>query len=375
MRTPLASTRPTTTRPGEQGQHVHRQRGLVDRRELLAAAGLGQAPAGSGFTAARGKTEARSARLSQLLLLLLRILLFIIIIIIILHPLDRAFARSCRPAVRVEAGDQPGRGRDGQQEQHHERDDVRSPTFTMAAGRKPETGRGLCAGFPGEPTPCPVQGVKHVDVLVRGAGVVRAEPARCRWPARPAGDLRPDEPRAGMTRPRPTLRALCAQRILGGAAEVAQGLRDAAGATPVGRHAWGDAEGACIAFSAWEQRSDGWPGSSMRRCSSASSARCASRRMCACVTRRRPITSRPIWVALMREAEASATRRSGRCLRTPPTTEHSAIAARLVASTPHQGTTRQWFARPTYWRCCPSDAPSRSVRMRWCGRCRAAAPS
>ena len=139
-------------------------------------------------------------------------------------------------------------------------------------------------------------------------------------------------------------------------------------ATPVyDMHVQGDAEGAAIAFSAWEQRSGelAWIVDA-------------------------PVLERELGAALrfsphvhvlsaaqadhvkadlvaLCEGKASATRAALGVRFERHDYGHSAIAARLVASTPHQGTARQWFRAPDVLALLPFDAPEpqRSYALVW----------
>jgi 2-polyprenyl-6-methoxyphenol hydroxylase-like FAD-dependent oxidoreductase len=100
--------------------------------------------------------------------------------------------------------------------------------------------------------------MKHVDVLVRGAGIVGQSLALSLARLGLQVGLRPDEPRAKADPATPDVRAYA---LNASSVALLKSLKvwdalPAHAATPVyDMHVQGDAEGAAIAFSAWEQRS------------------------------------------------------------------------------------------------------------------------
>ncbi|TXH48350.1 MAG: 2-octaprenyl-3-methyl-6-methoxy-1,4-benzoquinol hydroxylase [Burkholderiaceae bacterium] len=182
--------------------------------------------------------------------------------------------------------------------------------------------------------------------------------------------LRPEEPRAGADKAAPDVRAYA---LNASSVALLKSLKvwdalPAHAATPVyDMHVQGDAEGAAIAFSAWEQRSGelAWIVDA-------------------------PVLERELGAALrfsphvhvlsaaqadhvkadlvaLCEGKASATRAALGVRFERHDYGHSAIAARLVASTPHQGTARQWFRAPDVLALLPFDAPEpqRSYALVW----------
>jgi len=212
--------------------------------------------------------------------------------------------------------------------------------------------------------------MKHVDVLVRGAGIVGQSLALSLARLGLQVGLRPDEPRAGADKAAPDVRAYA---LNASSVALLKSLKvwdalPAHAATPVyDMHVQGDAEGAAIAFSAWEQRSGelAWIVDA-------------------------PVLERELGAALrfsphvhvlsaaqadhvkadlvaLCEGKASATRAALGVRFERHDYGHSAIAARLVASTPHQGTARQWFRAPDVLALLPFDAPEpqRSYALVW----------
>ena len=209
--------------------------------------------------------------------------------------------------------------------------------------------------------------VKHVDVLVRGAGIVGQSLALSLARLGLQVGLRSDEPRAHAA---PDVRAYALN-----AASVAllKGLKvwdslPAQAATPVyDMHVQGDAQGAAIDFSAWEQQVGelAWIVDA-------------------------PVLERELGAAIrfsphvhllgaeqadhvkaeltaLCEGKASAGRAALGVRFERHDYGHSAIAARLVASQPHQGTARQWFRSPDVLALLPFDAPQpeRSYALVW----------
>ena len=212
--------------------------------------------------------------------------------------------------------------------------------------------------------------MKHVDVLVRGAGIVGQSLALSLARLGLQVGLRPEEPRAGADKAAPDVRAYA---LNASSVALLKSLKvwdalPAHAATPVyDMHVQGDAEGAAIAFSAWEQCSGelAWIVDA-------------------------PVLERELGAALrfsphvhvlsaaqadhvkadlvaLCEGKASATRAALGVRFERHDYGHSAIAARLVASTPHQGTARQWFRAPDVLALLPFDAPEpqRSYALVW----------
>ena len=212
--------------------------------------------------------------------------------------------------------------------------------------------------------------MKHVDVLVRGAGIVGQSLALSLARLGLQVGLRPEEPRAKADPAAPDVRAYA---LNASSVALLKSLKvwdalPAHAATPVyDMHVQGDAEGAAIAFSAWEQRSGelAWIVDA-------------------------PVLERELGAALrfsphvhvlsaaqadhvkadlvaLCEGKASATRAALGVRFERHDYGHSAIAARLVASTPHQGTARQWFRSPDVLALLPFDAPEpqRSYALVW----------
>ncbi|MBP5988432.1 FAD-dependent monooxygenase [Piscinibacter sp.] len=212
--------------------------------------------------------------------------------------------------------------------------------------------------------------MKHVDVLVRGAGIVGQSLALSLARLGLQVGLRPDEPRAKADPATPDVRAYA---LNASSVALLKSLKvwdalPAHAATPVyDMHVQGDAEGAAIAFSAWEQRSGelAWIvdapvlerelGAALRfsphvhRLSAAQADHVKADLVALC------------------EGKASATRAALGVRFERHDYGHSAIAARLVASTPHQGTARQWFRSPDVLALLPFDAPEpqRSYALVW----------
>ena len=212
--------------------------------------------------------------------------------------------------------------------------------------------------------------MKHVDVLVRGAGIVGQSLALSLARLGLQVGLRPEEPRAKADPAAPDVRAYA---LNASSVALLKSLKvwdalPAHAATPVyDMHVQGDAEGAAIAFSAWEQRSGelAWIvdapvlerelGAALRfsphvhRLSAAQADHVKADLVALC------------------EGKASATRAALGVRFERHDYGHSAIAARLVASTPHQGTARQWFRSPDVLALLPFDAPEpqRSYALVW----------
>lgn len=212
--------------------------------------------------------------------------------------------------------------------------------------------------------------MKHVDVLVRGAGIVGQSLALSLARLGLQVGLRPEEPRAKADPAAPDVRAYA---LNASSVALLKSLKvwdalPAHAATPVyDMHVQGDAEGAAIAFSAWEQRSGelAWIvdapvlerelGAALRfsphvhRLSAAQADHVKADLVALC------------------EGKASATRAALGVRFERHDYGHSAIAARLVASTPHQGTARQWFRAPDVLALLPFDAPEpqRSYALVW----------
>ena len=212
--------------------------------------------------------------------------------------------------------------------------------------------------------------MKHVDVLVRGAGIVGQSLALSLARLGLQVGLRPDEPRAGADKAAPDVRAYA---LNASSVALLKSLKvwdalPAHAATPVyDMHVQGDAEGAAIAFSAWEQRSGelAW----------IVDAPVLERELGAAVrfsphvhvlSAAQADHVKADLVALC-EGKASATRAALGVRFERHDYGHSAIAARLVASTPHQGTARQWFRAPDVLALLPFDAPEpqRSYALVW----------
>ncbi len=212
--------------------------------------------------------------------------------------------------------------------------------------------------------------MKHVDVLVRGAGIVGQSLALSLARLGLQVGLRPDEARAGADKAAPDVRAYA---LNASSVALLKSLKvwdalPAHAATPVyDMHVQGDAEGAAIAFSAWEQRSGelAW----------IVDAPVLERELGAAVrfsphvhvlSAAQADQVKADLVALC-EGKASATRAALGVRFERHDYGHSAIAARLVASTPHQGTARQWFRSPDVLALLPFDAPEpqRSYALVW----------
>lgn len=212
--------------------------------------------------------------------------------------------------------------------------------------------------------------MKHVDVLVRGAGIVGQSLALSLARLGLQVGLRPDEPRAAAGTAAPDVRAyaLNARSVaLLKSLKVWDAL-PAHAATPVfDMHVQGDADGSAIDFSAWEQHAGelAW----------IVDAPVLERELGAAV-RFSPHVQvlsaaqadhvKADLVALC-EGKASATRAALGVRFERHDYGHSAIAARLVSSVPHQGTARQWFRAPDVLALLPFDAPEpqRSYALVW----------
>jgi ubiquinone biosynthesis UbiH/UbiF/VisC/COQ6 family hydroxylase len=213
--------------------------------------------------------------------------------------------------------------------------------------------------------------MKHVDVLVRGAGIVGQSLALSLARLGLQVGLCAAAPRDGAnTDAVPDVRAYALN-----AASVAllRGLRvwdalPAQAATPVyDMHVQGDARGAAIDFSAWEQQVGelAWivdapvlerelasairfsPHVHPMSAEQAQRVRCELTALC--------------------EGKESASRAALGVGFERRDYGHSAVAARLVASRAHQGTARQWFRSPDVLALLPFDAPqpTRSYALVW----------
>ncbi|WP_298832154.1 FAD-dependent monooxygenase [uncultured Piscinibacter sp.] len=209
--------------------------------------------------------------------------------------------------------------------------------------------------------------VTHVDVLVRGAGIVGQSLALSLARLGLQVGLRPDEPRAHAA---PDVRAYALN-----AASVAllKGLKvwdslPAQAATPVyDMHVQGDAEGAAIDFSAWEQR--------VGELAWIVDAPVLERELGAAirfsphvhVLDAEQADRVQADLSALCEGKASASRAGLGVRFERHDYGHSAIAARLVASQPHQGVARQWFRSPDVLALLPFDAPQpeRSYALVW----------
>jgi 2-polyprenyl-6-methoxyphenol hydroxylase-like FAD-dependent oxidoreductase len=209
--------------------------------------------------------------------------------------------------------------------------------------------------------------MKHMDVLVRGAGIVGQSLALSLARLGLQVGLRGDAPRADAP---PDVRAYA---LNAASVTLLKGLKvwdslPASAATPVyDMHVQGDAHGAAIDFSAWEQRRGelAW----------IVDAPVLERELAAALrfsphvhvlNDEQAERAKPALTALC-EGKASATRAALGVQFERRDYGHSAIAARLVASSPHQGTARQWFRSPDVLALLPFDAPvpERSYALVW----------
>jgi len=203
--------------------------------------------------------------------------------------------------------------------------------------------------------------MKHVDVLVRGAGIVGQSLALALGRLGLQVAICPEPPRANAT---PDVRAYAlnaASVNLLRQLKVWDGLPPHA-ATPVyDMHVQGDAaEGAApgaIDFSSWEQR--------VGELAFIVDAPVLERELAAAVrfaphverlAHDAAATVKPTLTALC-EGKASATRDAIGVAFERHDYGHSAIAARLVAERPHRGLARQWFRSPDVLALLPFDAP------------------
>ncbi len=199
--------------------------------------------------------------------------------------------------------------------------------------------------------------MKHVDVLVRGAGIVGQSLALSLARLGLQIGLCRDEPRAGAA---PDVRAYAlnaASVALLKSLKVWDAL-PAHAATPVyDMHVQGDAEGSAIDFSAWEQRAGelAWiVDAPVLERELAAAVRFAPHVQVLSAAQADHVKAD--LVALC-EGKASATRAALGVRFERHDYGHSAIAARLVASRPHLGTARQWFRSPDVLALLPFDAP------------------
>jgi 2-polyprenyl-6-methoxyphenol hydroxylase-like FAD-dependent oxidoreductase len=199
--------------------------------------------------------------------------------------------------------------------------------------------------------------MKHVDVLVRGAGIVGQSLALSLARLGLQVGLRAEPPRADAA---PDVRAYALN-----AASVAL-LRSlkvwdslpAQAATPVyDMHVQGDAAGAAIDFSAWEQK--------VGELAWIVDAPVLERELAAALRFSPHIHSlapaaadrvRADLTALCEGKESASRARLGVGFERHDY-GHSAIAARLLASRPHGGTARQWFRSPDVLALLPFDSP------------------
>jgi 2-polyprenyl-6-methoxyphenol hydroxylase-like FAD-dependent oxidoreductase len=213
--------------------------------------------------------------------------------------------------------------------------------------------------------------MKHVDVLVRGAGIVGQSLALSLARLGLQVGLRAGPPRAAATPDKPP--DVRAYALNAASVALLRGLKvwdalPAQAATPVyDMHVQGDAEGAAIDFSAWEQQVGelAWIvdapvlerelGAAVRFSPHIQTLGAAeAERVHAALT------------ALCEGKESASRARLGVGFERHDY-GHSAIAARLVASRPHGGTARQWFRSPDVLALLPFDAPeaARSYALVW----------
>lgn len=209
--------------------------------------------------------------------------------------------------------------------------------------------------------------MKQFDVLVRGAGVVGQCLALSLARLGLQVGLRPDAPRAGEPVDVRAYALNAASVALLKSLKVWDAL-PAGAATPVyDMHVCGDVPGAAIDFSAWEQRVGelAWivDAPVLER------ELGAALRFAAHVTRLAPGEgdgARATLTALC-EGKDSATRAALGVRFERHDYGHSALAARLVASSAHQGVARQWFRSPDVLALLPFDTPEpgRSHALVW----------
>jgi 2-polyprenyl-6-methoxyphenol hydroxylase-like FAD-dependent oxidoreductase len=209
--------------------------------------------------------------------------------------------------------------------------------------------------------------MKHVDVLVRGAGIVGQSLALSLARLGLQVGLRPDEPRSGAAADVRAYAINAASAALLKSLKVWDAL-PAHAATPVyDMHVEGDAGGSAIEFSAWDQR--------VGELAWIVDAPVLERELGAALrfsphvhvlSESQAGHVKADLVALC-EGKASATRAALGVRFERHDYGHSAIAARLVASTPHRGTARQWFRSPDVLALLPFDAPEpeRSYALVW----------
>ena len=212
-----------------------------------------------------------------------------------------------------------------------------------------------------------IDSMHSFDVQVRGAGHRRHDAWRSRWRGSGLSVALRGAPARG-ARPRRRAR-LCAQRRLGGAAARPEGLGRAARRRARRRSTTctceGDAGGAALEFSAWEQR--------VGELAWIVDAAALERELAAALRFAPHVDA---WSTTDVAADADrAVRRQGlghaRALGVgiarAATTASSAIAARLVATRPHAGVARQWFRSPDVLALLPFDRPEpeRSYALVW----------
>lgn len=210
----------------------------------------------------------------------------------------------------------------------------------------------------------------RIDVLVRGAGIVGQSLALSLARLGLQVGLQADAPR---TDAQPAVFDVRAYALNAASVALLKSLKvwdalPAHAATPVyDMHVHGDAAGAAIDFSAWEQRQGelAW----------IVDAPVLERELGAALrfsphvhvlSATQADHAKPALAALC-EGKASATREALGVRFERHDYGHSAIAARLVASVPHQGVARQWFRSPDVLALLPFDAPEpqRSYALVW----------
>jgi len=202
--------------------------------------------------------------------------------------------------------------------------------------------------------------MKQVDVLVRGAGIVGQSLALALGRLGLSVALRPDPPRADAS---PDVRAYA---LNAGSVNLMRTLKvwdelPAGAATPVyDMHVQGDAHdgraGGTIAFSAWEQQVGelAWiVDAAVLERELANAVRFAPH-----VDRLAPNQpDPPAALTALCEGKASASREALGVVFDRQDYGHSAIAARLTTTQPHQGIARQWFRSPDVLALLPFDTP------------------